>query len=124
MAIDEKSSEMEQANVPMDYGIAMVYGQIEPWMSWDGLLLTFDIENEMSRTCTVMGHFPQQIVYQLCVPHVQREFQDPEMEVHWYHMFGHILWGDSLKFKGVKQRPYMWQVPPIQVPEMAIDAMG
>ena len=38
------------------------------------------------------------------------------MEVRQYHIFGHIFQGYSLKL-----RPYIWQVPPFQVPEMAID---
>ena len=49
----------------------------------------------------------------------QWEFQDPKMEVRQYHIFGHILWGYSLT--QALYTPYIWQVPPIQVPEMAID---
>ena len=47
------------------------------------------------------------------------DLQDPKMEVRQYHISGHIFWGYSLKF-----RPYIWQVPPIEVPEMAIDKMA
>ena len=41
----------------------------------------------------------------------QWEFQDPKMQV-LYHIFGHILWGYSLKFRP-ENRPYIWLVPPI-----------
>ena len=41
------------------------------------------------------------------------------MEVRQYHISGHIFWGYSLT--QALYRPYIWQVPPIQVPEMAIE---
>ena len=40
----------------------------------------------------------------------QWEFQDPKMEV-LYHIFGHI--SGIFPYIGLKNRPYIWQVPPI-----------
>jgi hypothetical protein len=49
------------------------------------------------------GH-PKIAQYALVIYHgtfYQWEFQDPKMKV-LYHMFGHILWGYSLKFRPEK----------------------
>ena len=46
------------------------------------------------------------------------------MEVRQYHMFGHILWGYSLKLRPKKQALYMESVTPIQDPEIPIDSWG
>ena len=35
------------------------------------------------------------------------DLQDPKMKV-LYHMFGHIFWGYSLIYIGLKNRPYIW----------------
>ena len=49
------------------------------------------------------------------------EFQDPKMEVP-CHIRPYFV--GIFPYIGLKHRPYIWQVPPIQDPEIPIDIMG
>ena len=51
---------------------------------------------------------------------IQWEFQDPKMDVRWYHVFGHIL-GIYTPYIGLMYAFFMVGTSNKSVPEMAID---